>query len=716
MPPQSSKYEVGGADGTEAPVPPSVPDKSSFQQVVRSRLKDPDQDRVEIEQLISHYRQILKDNQKWVINPDSTFAVYWDIVIFLCLIFTAIWTPFEVAFLHELKQGLFALNICIDLLFWGDMVVNFHLIYVDKKTGVVVKDKKLIAAKYLRGSFAIDLISCFPYDSLQFASGVSPQWIKVLKSLRMLKLLRLIRIGKIFSRWIVHFGLRHGSIKLAGFFVLLPWIAHIGACAWGLTVVIENNPVNWMSTFNINPNAVTEAYVASLYWATMTATTIGFGDIGPTTKVETLMATFLMFVGGCIYALMIGSVCGLLAKFDEATSQFREISDHLDEYMTEVDLPPLFQVHLRRYYQRAQAVFRAQHYKKVLTSMSPGLRRKFAGEIYGSAIRNMQVFSQSHLAKTREQEFEYQNFLSAISMKIENQAFPATEHLIHQGMLNQVVYIVQNGMVSMRGKIVKAGGSVGQDIVCAPFRRNYFATTLTHCSVMFFTKNDLTELLESGEYPVISARVRASGFRMSLLRTFLNFARFIRMIRDAYSQADLVPPENMTILHVLNKLRAASDLDMQTDSDVVKKAMRSLKKSRRKHTRVLREHQPTFSKNRRGSITSLHGMSVDLGRSLKPAAFAVPPNPPTNASADPSPVPMFEFDDQLQGDNGKVPVAGENVPQNEGQASASSAEHQAFNELDEIRDQLKQLTQLFAQKMQADGKFVGTAHEGTKDV
>lgn len=39
-------------------------------------------------------------------------------------------------------------------------------------------------------------------------------------------------------------------------------------------------------------------YIMSLYWSVMTATTIGYGDIVPSTDIERLASTVCMLVGG----------------------------------------------------------------------------------------------------------------------------------------------------------------------------------------------------------------------------------------------------------------------------------------------------------------------------------------------------------------------------------------------------------------------------------
>ena len=51
----------------------------------------------------------------------------------------------------------------VDVIFFIDIVLNFHTTYVGPG-GEVVSDPKVIRLNYLKSWFMIDLLSCLPYD------------------------------------------------------------------------------------------------------------------------------------------------------------------------------------------------------------------------------------------------------------------------------------------------------------------------------------------------------------------------------------------------------------------------------------------------------------------------------------------------------------------------------------------------------------------------
>lgn len=59
--------------------------------------------------------------------------------------------------------SLLVIDSIVDVVFFLDIVLNFHTTYVSQ-TGEVISDPKLIRLNYLKSWFLIDLLSCLPYD------------------------------------------------------------------------------------------------------------------------------------------------------------------------------------------------------------------------------------------------------------------------------------------------------------------------------------------------------------------------------------------------------------------------------------------------------------------------------------------------------------------------------------------------------------------------
>jgi voltage-gated potassium channel len=122
---------------------------------------------------------------------------------------------------------------------------------------------------YLRGHW-LDLVSCIP----------------LVGGLRALRILRLLRLGaalRIFSlaEHEAEVHQRHDSWWFLGPVLAVVWL---GASA-----------AYWSLEHEVNPSLHT--FGDALYWSFITATTVGYGDITPTTPEGRILAGVLIFVG-----------------------------------------------------------------------------------------------------------------------------------------------------------------------------------------------------------------------------------------------------------------------------------------------------------------------------------------------------------------------------------------------------------------------------------
>lgn len=137
-------------------------------------------------------RVIQKFKQRFIVFHYSPFKAVWDWVVLLLVVYTAVFTPFTVAFLLNedekrahlnkhastrlfQKQQIGAdpfviLDLIVDLMFLVDIFISFRTTYVNKE-GEAVYDPMVIAKNYLKGWFLIDAIAAMPYDLIFFGSG-----------------------------------------------------------------------------------------------------------------------------------------------------------------------------------------------------------------------------------------------------------------------------------------------------------------------------------------------------------------------------------------------------------------------------------------------------------------------------------------------------------------------------------------------------------------
>ena len=100
----------------------------------------------------------------WTLDPDSTFTSTWDLCSVLMLLYVSAAVPLRVCFgvRVPLWSPTFFVEMVVDLFFLVDVALNFRTAYYDEN-GLRESRPNFIAAKYMKGWFLIDLVSCLPF-------------------------------------------------------------------------------------------------------------------------------------------------------------------------------------------------------------------------------------------------------------------------------------------------------------------------------------------------------------------------------------------------------------------------------------------------------------------------------------------------------------------------------------------------------------------------
>ena len=98
--------------------------------------------------------------------PYDTFKKYWNVTMIFCLIYVAIFVPYNICFSQFEGNDDFhfhnLIDLVVDCLFGIDIFVNFLSSYEDPYTGLTVVNLKDIARNYISGWFTFDLFATMP--------------------------------------------------------------------------------------------------------------------------------------------------------------------------------------------------------------------------------------------------------------------------------------------------------------------------------------------------------------------------------------------------------------------------------------------------------------------------------------------------------------------------------------------------------------------------
>jgi len=304
-------------------------------------------------------RQI-RDRDKRIINPrTSKWMPYWDFASMAALLFTAVATPIEVCFVNDGEVGWFVINLCVNLFFFVDLVMNFFMAYqvAPNKGGVWVTDRHIIVRHYLSTWFLLDLLTVIDFQLIgkgvsgkpivcgsmvgiacaeaeAEASGTGTlRLIRTLRLLRLVKLLRILRASRIIQRWQDYFGFSYVQLSLGSLVVMLFMFLHWYACLWSYAALggvwektaddLETDST-WVEKMGME-KWLEQGHMASIYMVALHTSLLamfgGVGSVAPNNFVEYAFLTFILLTGCFFWAYVISTLCSLLATLDPHKTQ-----------------------------------------------------------------------------------------------------------------------------------------------------------------------------------------------------------------------------------------------------------------------------------------------------------------------------------------------------------------------------------------------------------
>lgn len=169
----------------------------------------------------------------------------------------------------------------------------------------------------------IDMIAIIP-SYLHAFIGLDLRVLRMLRLTRLLRLFRLTAYMKSAQMIINVFKKRKNELALS--FILALFLIIIASCIMYFAEHLAIPPGETASKFSSIP--------ATLWWAVVTLTTTGYGDMYPITDLGKLMAGLIMLTGVAFFALPAGIItAGFLEEFRRTRVQKTHTCPHCGEHI-----------------------------------------------------------------------------------------------------------------------------------------------------------------------------------------------------------------------------------------------------------------------------------------------------------------------------------------------------------------------------------------------
>ncbi|KAL3342537.1 hypothetical protein AABB24_026529 [Solanum stoloniferum] len=376
----------------------------------------------------------------FIIHPDNWWYILWTQFILIWAVYSSFFTPLEFGFFRGLPENLFLLDIAGQIAFLIDIVVLFFVVYRDSHSYCMIYDRKLIAIRYLKSRFLVDLLGCFPWDAIYKASGRK----EPVRYMLWIRLSRALRVTELFERLEKDIRLNYLFTRIIKLFVVELYCTHTAACFFyylATTLPPWEEGYTWIGSLKMGDYNYAHfrdidlwtRYITSLYFAVVTMATVGYGEIHAVNVREMIFVMIYVSVDMILGAYLLGNMAALIVKGSK-TERFRDKMADLIKYMNRnklgKSLGKEIKDHVRLQYESRY------NESSVLQDIPVSIRAKIARKLYEPYIRGVPLFRGcSH------------EFIIQIAIKVHEEFFLPGEVILEQGSMADQLYFVCHGKV-----------------------------------------------------------------------------------------------------------------------------------------------------------------------------------------------------------------------------------------------------------------------------
>ncbi|KAH0616210.1 hypothetical protein JD844_027166 [Phrynosoma platyrhinos] len=454
------------------------------------------------------YKEEKEKKEVFVIDPSGNLYYNWLFCITLPVMYN--WTMIIArACFDELQsnnlQMWFIFDYISDVIYVADMFVRTRTGYLEQ--GLLVKEEIKLKKRY-KGTvqFKLDVLSVIPTDLLYFKLGLN------YPEIRINRLLRISRLFEFFQQTETRTSYPN-IFRISNLVMYIIIIIHWNACIYfSISKAIGFGTDTWVYPNITHPEfgRLARKYVYSLYWSTLTLTTIGETP-PPVRDLEYLFVVVDFLVGVLIFATIVGNIGSMISNMNAAREEFQTRIDAIKQYMQFRNVSKDLEKRVIKWFDYLWTNKKAVDERKVLKFLPDKLRAEIAINVHLETLKKVQIFADCEAG-----------LLVELVLKLQPQVYSPGDYVCRKGDIGREMYIIKEGKLAVVADdgvtqyVVLSDGSYFGEISIlnikgskAGNRRTANIRSIGYSDLFCLYKDDLMEALT--EYPDAKVMLEEKG-------------------------------------------------------------------------------------------------------------------------------------------------------------------------------------------------------------
>uniref|UniRef100_A0A8D1LCF5 Cyclic nucleotide-gated channel alpha-1 n=1 Tax=Sus scrofa TaxID=9823 RepID=A0A8D1LCF5_PIG len=392
-----------------------------------------------------------------------------------------------------------------DIVYLLDMFVRTRTGYLEQ--GLLVREELKLIDKYKSNlQFKLDVLSVIPTDLLYFKLGWN------YPEIRLNRLLRISRMFEFFQRTETRTNYPN-IFRISNLVMYIIIIIHWNACVYfSISKAIGFGNDTWVYPDVNDPDfgRLARKYVYSLYWSTLTLTTIGETP-PPVRDSEYVFVVADFLIGVLIFATIVGNIGSMISNMNAARAEFQARIDAIKQYMHFRNVSKDMEKRVIKWFDYLWTNKKTVDEKEVLKYLPDKLRAEIAINVHLDTLKKVRIFADCEAG-----------LLVELVLKLQPQVYSPGDYICKKGDIGREMYIIKEGKLAVVADdgitqfVVLSDGSYFGEISIlnikgskAGNRRTANIKSIGYSDLFCLSKDDLMEALT--EYPDAKCMLEEKG-------------------------------------------------------------------------------------------------------------------------------------------------------------------------------------------------------------